>query len=320
MNKKRITLVVIFVFLVMISLFVGAYGNLTIKNLINGDEGAWDVFLRSRIPRTLVIILTASSLSIAGLIMQALNRNKFISPSTAGTNSAAALGVLLSFIILGSSSIYIKFGFAFVFAMVSSVFFVLILSKIKFKNIVYVPLIGLMYGGLISAITSLIAYETDTLQLLSSLNLGTFSHVGIVNGVLILITLPALIFAVIFSKKFNIAALGEDFATNLGLNYKLTLYVGLSIVSVIVASTFIVVGPLPFIGLIIPNIVSLYYGDNIERNLFDVAIFGSIFVLFNDILGRLIIHPFEMSVSFTMGITGAVVFIYLILRQAKANG
>lgn len=182
---------------------------MTIKNLLKGDKTAWDVLVRSRIPRTLVIILTAFSLSIAGLIMQALNRNKFISPQTAGTNSAAALGVLLSFVVIKTSKNYFRFGFAFVFAMIFSVLFVYILSKIKFKNIVYVPLIGLMYGGLISAITSLIAYETGTLQLLASLNLGTFSHVGIINGTLVLITIPALIMALIFAKKFNIASLGE---------------------------------------------------------------------------------------------------------------
>lgn len=320
MNKKRIILIALFVFLVIASLFIGVYENLNFMNLIKGDKGAWDVLFRSRLPRTIVIILTASSLSIAGLIMQALNRNKFISPQTAGTNSAAALGVLLSFIIIKSSSIYLRFGFAFIFAMSSSILFVFILSKIKFKNIVYVPLIGLMFGGLIMAITHLLAYESNTLQLLASLNLGTFSHVGIINGTLILITLPALIMAVLFSKKFNIASLGEDFSTNLGLNYKLTLYVGLTIVSIIVASTFIVVGSLPFIGLIIPNLISLYYGDNISKNLLDVSMFGSVFVLFNDILGRLVIYPFEMSVSFMMGITGAVIFIYLILRQVKEHG
>lgn len=319
MNKKRLVLIILFVVLVIASLSIGVYSGLTIGNLLKGDKNAWQVLLRSRLPRTLVIVLTSASLGIAGLIMQSLNRNKFISPSTAGTNSAAALGVLLSYIFIGTSTVLVRFGFAFVFAMISSVIFVYIINKIKFKNVVYIPLIGLMFGGLISAITNMIAYETDTLQLLANLNLGTFAHITVLNGTLILMTIPALILAVIFSQKFNIAALGEDFSTNLGLNYKRIMYIGLLVVSVVVASTFIVVGPLPFIGLIIPNIVSLYYGDNIKKNLFDVAIFAAIFVLLNDILSRLIMFPFEMSVGFTMGITGAVIFIILILRQARKN-
>lgn len=320
MNKRRILMLALFIVLIIVSLFIGVYDKVTISNILKGDKDAWEVLFRSRLPRTVVIVLTASSLSIAGLIMQSLNRNKFISPSTAGTNSAALLGVLLGYILFTSRSIYLKFGFAFIFAMASSVLFITIINKVKFKNIIYVPLIGLMFGGLISAITSLIAYETDMLQIVSSLNLGTFSHIGLINGSMILMTVPALILAVVFARKFNIVSLGEDFSLNLGVNYKLVLYIGLTIVSVVVASTFIVVGPLPFIGLVIPNIVSLYYGDNIEKNLFDVAIFGSVFVLFNDILSRLIIYPFEISAGFTMGITGAVIFIILILRQAKSYG
>ena len=251
--------------------------------------------------------------------MQALSRNKFISPSTAGTNNAAALGVLTAFLILGNHAIYIKFIFAFIFAMLSSILFVTILNKIKFKNVIYVPLLGLMYGGLISAITTLIAYETDLVQTLASLNLGSFSHISVLNGSLLLILIPALVLVVIFASKFNVVSLGEDFAKNLGVNYKFILFIGLLVTSIIAASTYIVVGPLPFIGLIIPNIVSLFYGDNLKSNLFDVAIFGSIFVLINDIFSRLIIFPFEVSAGFTMGITGAIIFIFLIFKQGRVN-
>lgn len=320
MNRKRLFLIILFISLTILSLFIGVSSKVSISNLLKGNKESWSVFLRSRVPRTFVIILTSASLSIAGLIMQSLSRNKFISPSTAGTNNASALGVLLSFIIFGSKSTIFKFSFAFIFALIASFIFVFLLSKIKFKNQVYIPLIGLMYGGLISAITTLIAYETNTLQLLSSLNLGTFSNIGIINGALILLTVPALVVAVIYSSKFSIASLGEDFATNLGIKYKSVLTIGLVVTSIISASAFIVVGPIPFIGLIIPNIVSLYFGDNLKKNLFDIAMFGSVFVLINDILSRLIMFPFEMSVGFTMGITGAIIFIVLIFRMDKKNG
>ena len=87
--------------------------------------------------------------------------------------------------------------------------------------------------------------------------------------------------------------MGEEFAKNLGVNYKKILIIGLTITSVISASTFIIVGPLPFLGLIIPNIISMYYGDNIKKNLIDIALFGSSFVLLNDIFSRVVIFPYD---------------------------
>lgn len=317
--KKRILIITIFILLTITSLLVGVSSKVTINALLSGNKEAWKLFLTSRTPRTIVIILSASALSISGLIMQIISKNKFISPSTSGTTDAAALGVLIGFIIFANQSIYTKFIFAFVFALLSSILFVFLINKVKFKNIIYIPLIGLMYGGLISSITTLIAYETNLLQVLSGLRLGSFSHIGILNSRLLIILIPPIIFSFIYAARFNIIGIGEEFATNLGINYNRVLYIGLVITSIIAAASFIVVGPLPFIGLIIPNIVSIYYGDNLKRNLVDVALFGSSFVLLNDIFSRLIIFPYEVSVGFTMGITGAVIFIILIFKQVRKN-
>lgn len=319
MIKKRLVIISILIILIIISLLIGANDIVSIKNLLNGNKEAWLIFFESRLPRTVVIILAASSLSIAGLIMQAISRNKFISPSTAGTTNAAVLGVLIGYLFLGALSIYLKFIFAFIFAMISSGIFVFILNKIKVKNVVYVPLIGLMYGALITSVTTLIAQATNSLQLISILNLGSFSHITKFDVSLLIILIPALIMAVIFASQFNIVALGEDFSKNLGINYQRVMMIGLIIISVISASTFIVVGPLPFLGLIIPNVVAMYYGDNVKKNLFDVAIFGTTFVLLNDIVSRLLIFPYEISVGFTMGISGAIIFLILIFRRVRAN-
>lgn len=288
-----------------------------IKELFEGNQLAWTNFVYGRIPRTVVIILAASSLSVAGLIMQSVSRNKFISPSTAGTSNAAMLGVLIGYLFLGSQSLSVKFGFAFIFAMASSFVFIFLLNKIKFKNVIYVPLIGMMYGALISAIATFIAHQTNSLQILAGLNLATFSHITLLNSTLLLILIPAMIAAFIFSASFGVVALGEDFSKNLGVNYKFVMAIALIIISAISASTVVVVGPLPFVGLIIPNIVTVYYGDNIKKSIFDIALIGSIFVLLNDIISRLIIFPYEVAVGFTMGITGAIIFLILIFKKGK---
>lgn len=290
-----------------------------ISSLFAKDKTAIINFFHGRLPRTVVIILAASALSIAGLIMQSLSRNKFISPQTAGTTDAAGLGVLISILLLGSQSIYIRFSFAFVFAMISSMLFMYLLSKIKFKNIVYVPLVGMMYGALIGSVTTLIGHRTDTLQVIASLNLGSFSKITLLNSSLLIILIPAIVLAFVYASAFSIISLGEDFSINLGINYKATMFLGIGIVSIVAAAVYIVVGPLPFLGLIIPNIVTMYYGDHVKKNLLDVALFGSSFVLLNDIISRLIRFPYEISVGLTMGITGAVIFLFLILKKVKQN-
>jgi iron complex transport system permease protein len=117
--------------------------------------------------------------------------------------------------------------------------------------------------------------------------------------------------------QFNIIGVGEDFAKNLGVNYQKTLMVGLVVISLITASTYVVVGSIPFIGLVVPNLISLYYGDNLKKTIFDVSLFGSVFVLFADIFSRLIIYPYEIPISLTMGVIGSVVFLFLIYRRVN---
>ena len=69
---------------------------------------------------------------------------------------------------------------------------------------------------------------------------------------------------------------------------------------------------LPFIGLVVPNLVSYYYGDHVKKTILDIALFGSAFVMLNDIISRVIVYPYEVSISFTMGITGSIIFMWII--------
>lgn len=319
MNKRRLIITIIFLVLVITSLLVGVDQRVNVVNLFSFDGEAWRIFLLSRFPRTFVIILTATSISIAGMIMHALGRNKFISPSTAGTTDAAMLGILIGYLLIPNQSNLIKFVFAFAFSMVATLVFITIINRIKFKNAIYVPLIGMMFGGVIGAVATLIAQRFQILQVMTSIGVGSFAHISVINAQLLLLLIPALVIAGIFVQKFNIIALGVDFAKSLGVNYGAVMVLGLIIVAMIASSTFIVVGPLPFLGLVVPNLMSIYYGDNMKKNFIDVALFGSSFVLLNDIVSRLLQFPGETPISFTMGVSGAVIFFYLIFRKVRAK-
>jgi len=314
--NRRIILIISFVAFVLMSIRIGVL-DFSYRALFSGDEDALYVLWVSRIPRTISIILAASAMSIAGLIMQAISRNKFVSPTTAGTTNAAILGVLLGYLLLGSQSSYMKTLFALVFSMISTVIFMLFLQKIKFKNVVYVPLIGMMYGAMISSVSTFIAHQFNALQFLNTIGVGGFGNKAIGTYELLYLVIPAIVIAIIYATRFSIVGMGEDFATNLGVRYQSVMIIGLFIVSLITSVTFVMVGILPFIGLVVPNLMTKFYGDEVKKTMFDVAIFGSSFVMVNDIISRVIVYPYEVSITFTMGITGAVIFLVLILTGMK---
>ena len=109
--------------------------------------------------------------------------------------------------------------------------------------------------------------------------------------------------------------MGKDFSNNLGVHYNLILFMGLTIAAMITASVVVVVGSISYIGLIVPNIVAMFKGDRIRGTLIDTALFGAIFVLFCDILARVFVYPYELSVGLTVGVIGSGMFLYLVLRR-----
>lgn len=315
-NYRRLFLVLFFIVLVLLSLRIGVL-NMTFMALWQGKEEAWNVLWISRIPRTMAIILAGSALSVAGLIMQAISRNKFIAPSTAGTTSAAILGVLVGYLLFGTQTALVRTMFAFIFAIASTAVFIMILNRIQFKNVIYVPLIGMMYGAMIGGVSTFIAYQFNALQLLNTIGVGGFANKAIGTYELLFLVIPAIVLAFVYATKFSIISMGEDFATNLGVRYKWVMMVGLLIVAIITAISFVMVGQLPFIGLIVPNLVTAYYGDHVKKNLLDVSLFGASFVLLNDIISRTIVYPYEIAISFTMGVVGAIIFLILIMRRMR---
>ncbi|ASK61811.1 iron ABC transporter permease [Virgibacillus phasianinus] len=276
-----------------------------------------EVLMISRIPRLISILIAGMSMSICGLIMQQLSRNKFVSPTTAGTLDSARLGVLVALMVFTSASPLEKMLVSFVFALLGTFVFMKILEKIKFKDAIFIPLVGLMFGNIISSSATFFAYKNNLIQNMSSWMQGDFSMIMSGNYELMYISIPILIIAYLFANKFTIAGMGEDFSKNLGLNYRQVVNIGLVIVALVTASVVLSVGVIPFLGLIIPNIVTIYQGDHLKKILLHTALLGAVFVLFCDIVGRVIIYPYEIPISLTVGVIGSAIFIYLLLRRKK---
>ncbi len=266
-----ITLALILLILSVFSLFVGVI-DLDIASLHAGNAEQLKIFLISRLPRLLAILCTGVGMSVAGLIMQQLCMNKFVSPTTGATISSAQFGILLALLYMPNSTLWGRAFFAFAAAILGTWIFVWFIQRIQFKDVVMVPLVGIMFGNVIGGITNYLAYQFEMTQALSTWLVGHFSLVIRGRFELVYLAVPLVVLAFIFANHFNIVGMGKDFSKNLGVHYNLVLFAGLSIAAMITASVVVVVGSISYIGLIVPNVVAMFKGDRIRGTLVDTAL------------------------------------------------
>ena len=316
--KKKLSTIILSILVLMtsiLSLFVGVI-DIDLRSLFSNLDGMeLQIFLLARIPRLLAILCTGVGMSVAGLIMQQLCMNKFVSPSTGATIQSAQFGILISLLFIPTLGLWGRVLFAFAMSILGTWIFVWFIQRIQFKNSVFVPLVGIMFGNVLGGITNFFAYKFEVSQQLSSYFVGSFALVIKGNYELVWLAIPLVIIAFIYANYFNIVGMGKNFSQNLGVNYKLVLFLGLSIASMITASIVSVVGQISYIGLIIPNIVAMFKGDKIKGTLVDSALFGALFVLICDIIARTVIKPYELPIELIVGIIGSLVFIAMLIYK-----
>ncbi|WP_275679366.1 ABC transporter permease [Pseudomonas entomophila] len=312
--KRIASLVLLFVVLCGLSLMVGVK-QVAWSDLLNFSEDAWLTLTASRLPRLAALVLTGVGLAVCGVILQQIVRNRFVEPGTSGGLDAAKLGILVALTTLPAAGTFIKMSVALVFCFACSLLYVAIIRRIRFKNTVLVPVIGLMYGSVLSAIAEFYAFQHNVLQSMQGWLLGDFSKVVQGNYEIIYLILPIVALAYVFAQRFTVLGMGEGMASSLGLNYAANTALGLLLVALTVSATVITVGAIPFVGLVIPNLVAIYYGENLQRTLPIVALCGASLLLACDIVGRLLIYPFEVPIGMTAGSVGGVMFLVLLMRS-----
>jgi iron complex transport system permease protein len=300
------------------SLFIGV-SDLTPLDLLHPDEAQARVLLVSRVPRLAAVLLAGSAMAVAGLVMMHLTRNRFVSPSTAGTTEWAGLGIVVATVCWGGSSVPGKMSVAIGFALVGTWVFLRLLRRLVFSDMIVVPLVGIMLGGVVSAAATFLAYRFDLLQSMDAWTNGDFSGVLAGRYELLYAVAAATAVAYLFADRFSVAGMGEAFAINLGIAHDRVVRIGLVLVSVVTAVVVVTVGAIPFLGLVVPNLVTLAMGDNLRRVLPVTALAGAAFVLVCDVAGRVIRYPYEIPVGSVVGVVGGVLFIGLLLR-ARTRG
>ena len=311
---KKILLFLVLIILSVVSLFLGAK-SITFIDVLKGNTQSLQIFLISRVPRLVSILVAGVGMSVCGLIMQQISQNKFVSPTTGATIDSAQLGMIVAIILFPSAGLMEKSIISFVFALIGTFIFMIFLRNIKIKNAVFVPLVGIMFGNVIGSMTTFLGYKFDLLQSVSSWTQGNFSMVLKGNYELLYLSIPLMVITIFYANKFTVAGMGKDFAKNLGLNYESIVNIGLIIVSLVTVTVVVTVGSIPFIGLIVPNLVSYFKGDNMKGNIFYTGIIGALFVLICDIIGRVIIYPYELPIGVMVGVIGSVIFLFIVLRR-----
>lgn len=296
--------------LAFLSMFTGVYD-------IQGQEDGWEMFFITRVPRTMSLMLTGAAMSMSGLVTQMITQNRMVEPTTTGTIEWAGLGLILVYVMFPGPSLVLRMTGAILFSFAGTMTFFLFLRKVRLRSSLIVPIVGMMLGAVVSAVSTFVGLVFSMTQSLETWFAGSFAQVqvGRYEYLWLIIIVNVVIF--IYADRLTLAGLGQDVSTSLGLDYSRIVLIGTGLVSASVGIVASVIGNLPFLGLIVPNIVSMYRGDDLKSNLPWVCMLGMIVTTLCDILARTVIMPFEIPVSMILGTAGAVIFIIMLMKQRK---
>ncbi|MCT4794785.1 iron chelate uptake ABC transporter family permease subunit [Exiguobacterium alkaliphilum] len=309
-TKSFIFATLVVLMLAVLSLVTGVYD-------IRAD---FDMFWITRVPRTVALMLTGAAMAMSGLVMQLITQNRLVEPTTTGTLEWAGLGLLTVYLLVPAPTLMMRMTGAIVFSFVGTMVFFWFLRSVKLRSSLIVPIIGLMLGAVISAVSTFLGLFFRMSQTLEGWFVGSFASVQVGRYEYLWLILISTVLIFLLANRLTLAGLGEDVATSLGVNYNQLMMIATGLIALSVGVVATVIGNLPFLGLIVPNLVSMFRGDDLRSNLPWVCVVGMGAILVSDLISRTIIAPFELPVSLILGTVGAFVFIGILLRQRKRGG
>lgn len=327
MRKSKLSFIFLFlvICLILVSILSIVYGSksIHINTLFNAIFTSNDSFeisvVQARIPRTLFGILAGASLGVSGCLMQSITRNPIADPSILGINTGASLFVVIgiAFFSISSPNQYILLGFS---GAILTAILVYAIASVGSSGATPIKL-ALSGAATSMALMSLV----NTIMLPNSQVMDSFRfwQVGSIGGVkwnMILALLPYFIIGLTvsfyLSSSLNTLALGDELAAGLGINSKRVRALAAFAGVLLCGATTALAGPIAFVGLMVPHVMRLLIGSNMQYLLPLSALGGSILLLGADIIGRVIASPAELEVGIITAIIGAPVFIYIV-RKVK---
>lgn len=328
MSKKTVLFlsisILFLIFTFSFALMVGRYPMSIsdfVNSLLNNGEGyeiQRSIIINLRLPRTLIACFVGIGLSLSGLLFQEIFQNKLTSPDLLGVSTGASVGASIA-IILGLASVYISL-FAFVTGVVTVVITLLVARLFKNGSSVTLILAGIIVGGFMSALLSLVKYFADpttTLSVITYWLMGSFEN-SKMNQVYIMIPIIIVCCTILLalSWRINIVALGKEEAQTKGLNYLFYRILIIAIATLLTASSVAFCGTVSWVGLVIPHIVRLIIGRDTKKTIPLCMSFGAIFMILVDIFSRTFTDS-EIPLSAVTGLFGTVIFVLILVYKRK---
>ncbi|MGR3898202.1 Fe(3+)-hydroxamate ABC transporter permease FhuB [Psychrobacter sp. 1176_08] len=276
-------------------------------------NAVWDLIVDFRLPRTLSAAATGVMLATAGVLLQTLTRNPMASPEVLGISSGSAIGVVLAFIFLPS------FGYTGIVLsglLGASIVLCLILWLARRVNAAYLLLVGVAIAALMGGVLSLVKISGDQrLQAVLSWLSGS-TYLASPETAWLLVAFAAALFLLSFMivRPLEILSLGSGIARELGVSLRLFQSLILILVAALSTISTLAVGPLSFVGLMIPHLATTLGAVQLKRQLQLAAILGAALMVIADWLGRYIIFPYEIPAGTIAAIIGGAYFLYLMRR------
>lgn len=293
----------------------------------HASKDSWEyIIFNYRLPKAITAILVGFGLSISGLLMQTLFRNPLAGPDVLGLSSGSSLAV--AFVILGAgflpSFLTDYFLSPYIITIASCLGSLLVLLAILFvshrlRNTMAILIIGLMFSSFTSAIVSVLTYFSSAEQLQkftfwSMGNLGNLSWTQI--AVLSISVTIGLFLSLLNIKSLDALLLGENYAKSLGVNYKKAKLTIIIATSILAGSITAFVGPIAFVGLAVPHIAKIVFQTSNHLVLFwSTLLFGSIIMLFCDIVSQMPGWDITLPINAITCIIGAPVVVWLLVRK-----
>ena len=290
-----------------------------IVNTILDLDGPQQDFIinRSRLPRSLLALITGASLALSGAIIQALLRNPLASPKIIGINSGAALAVLLSALLVPGLALTWLPAIAAIGGTLAAAF-VFALAELRPVSPARLALVGIAVGFTCDAGVDFVLVTADTyaisaplVWLTGSLWSRGWQHLSAVWPGLLLLSAMVMV----MSYRLDLIRLGTAQATGLGMNVRAERLILLTLATLLAAISVSVVGALGFVGLMAPDIARTLVGGG-HRGLLPVTMLtGALLVVLADGAGRAILPPVEVSAGILTAMFGAPFFIFILLTS-----
>ena len=293
-----------------------------IDSIISYTGSKQDLIIRTvRLPRVLLCILIGASMAISGLIMQNLTRNPLASPQILGINSGATLSVVVIMVFFPLLGYKAKILGAFLGAGVIGLF-VHVIGTVKNLSPLKITLVGISIQLFLSSITkSIMLFNESKTSDLVFWMIGGVHHAQFIH---IMAILPwfilSIVLTILISNSMDTLKMGDSVAISLGENVKLTKTVATIVVILLSSSSVAIAGPISFVGLITPHIISKLGGRNFRQNFILCGIYGANLLLLSDIISKLLKYPYESPVGTVTSFIGAVFYIFLANKEMKRGG